>query len=76
MLKLSSTPFELDLRVLCRQTSLFWEPAISKWLLKEIQNKQVIDLTPEEKGKKENVGYFRFGFDTSPESNTIHFVLL
>lgn len=50
---------------------------MGKWLLKEIQNKQVTDLTPEEKGgkKKENLSYFRFCFDMSPESNTIDFVL-
>lgn len=47
-----------------------------QWPLKGIQNKQVIDLTPEKEEKKENWSYFRFCLDMSHESNTIHFVLV
>eukprot|EP00069_Balaena_mysticetus_P015930 bmy_09545T0 len=45
---------KLDLYVLCRQTLLLGEPVTVERLLKEVQNKQVIDLTPEKEGKKEN----------------------
>ncbi|TEA42183.1 hypothetical protein DBR06_SOUSAS6810103, partial [Sousa chinensis] len=47
-------PFKLDLYVLCRQTLLLGEPVTVERLLKEVQNKQVIDLTPEKEGKREN----------------------
>lgn len=59
------------------QTDLtVWGPATVERPLKGIQNKHVIDSTPEKGGGKQNSSYFRFCLHMSHESNTAHFVLL